>query len=246
MNGDHADAVHPVSPSRSDGVPPAIALQRLLAGTWISSAISVAARLGIADLLADGAKTTSDLVAATGSHEPSLARLLRTLSSVGIFHMTDDGRVALTRFAEPLQADVPARCGPSRSCSARNGSGAPGAPSAQHPDRRVRLRASVWDDRLQVLDEHPEAGAIFDAAMTSRSADENQAVLSAFDFARFTTLADIGGGHGSLLTAILERYPILQGLLFDLPHVVAGAVDDLSQQASPSAVRSWVVTSSRQ
>ena len=96
------------------------------------------------------------------------------------------------------------------------------------------------------LTEHPEAGAIFDAAMTSRSADENQAVLSAFDFARFTTLADIGGGHGSLLTAILERYPSLQGLLFDLPHVVAGAVDDLSEQVTPSAVRSWVVTSSRQ
>lgn len=97
----------PVAPSRPDVVPPAIALQRLLASTWISSAISVTARLGIADLLADGARKTTDLAAATSSYEPSLSRLMRTLSSVGVFRMAHDGRVELTPLAEPLRAGVP-------------------------------------------------------------------------------------------------------------------------------------------
>lgn len=218
----------PASPGQPDAVPPAIALQRLLAGTWISSAISVTARLGIADLLADGARTTTDLAEATGSHAPSLARLLGTLASVGLFRLSDDGLVALTPLAEPLRSDVP---GSVHAFAVMLG-------EEWHwrawgtLDHSIQTGQSAFEHLygmtgFEYWTEYPEAGAVFDAAMTSRSADENRAVLAAFDFSRFTTVADVGGGHGSLIIAILKRYPQLHGLLVDLPHVVAGATEQL-------------------
>jgi hypothetical protein len=73
------------------------------------------------------------------------------------------------------------------------------------------------------LGEHPEQARIFDAAMTGFSGRETQAILDAYDLSDVRTLADIGGGAGSKLTGILNRYPAMRGLLFDLPHVVERA-----------------------
>ena len=73
------------------------------------------------------------------------------------------------------------------------------------------------------LDGHPVDAAIFNAAMTAGSSMGIRALLTAYDFSRFQKIADIGGGHGALLRAILLRHPGVRGILFDLPAVVAGA-----------------------
>jgi hypothetical protein len=73
------------------------------------------------------------------------------------------------------------------------------------------------------LTQHPEAGAIFDEAMTGLSARSITAVANGYDFSQFGTVVDVGGGHGTLLTAILRTAPQLRSILFDLPNVVAGA-----------------------
>ncbi len=71
--------------------------------------------------------------------------------------------------------------------------------------------------------QHPETGKLFDQAMTGVHGRETDAMLEAYDFTGIGTLADIGGGNGSVLTAILRRYPAMQGILFDLPGVVERA-----------------------
>ena len=93
--------------TQTAGVPPTLALIQMLTGAWIAQAISVIARLGTADVLADGPKGIDDLAIAANAHAPSLYRVLRALASVGIFAEDADGRFRLTPLAEPLQSDVP-------------------------------------------------------------------------------------------------------------------------------------------
>ena len=76
---------------------------------------------------------------------------------------------------------------------------------------------------FQYFPAHPEAAQIFDDAMTSRSGQENTAIVAAYDFAAAHTVVDVGGGQGTLLAAILEVHPHARGVLFDLPHVIAPA-----------------------
>jgi O-methyltransferase domain len=73
------------------------------------------------------------------------------------------------------------------------------------------------------LRQHPEAGTIFAEALTSLSEGEAEALAAAYDFSRFRTLVDVGGGQGKLLTTILKATPSLRGVLFDQPEVVEAA-----------------------
>ena len=81
---------------------------------------------------------------------------------------------------------------------------------------------------LGYLGEHAEDAGVFAAAMTSVSTNESVSVAGAYDFGRFNTIVDVGGGRGGLLAAILAGHPHLQGVLFDVPTVLAGAVGELS------------------
>src|SRR4051812_31946004 len=84
---------------------------------------------------------------------------------------------------------------------------------------RHRTGMNTWEYRAQ----NPEESTIFDRAMTDLSRRSNQAMLEAYDFARFSTVVDVGGGQGALLAAVLAAHPTLRGVLFDQPSVVAAA-----------------------
>lgn len=208
---------------------PRDALRRMTDAYIVSQAIHVAATLGIADLLKDGPRTVDDLAQATGSRAPALYRLLRALASVGIFAEVDD-RFELTPMAQYLRTDVPG--------SVRAWAMYVGRPYAwstwAHLLHSVRTGepafpmlhgATPWEYRA----DHPEESAIFDAAMTGISAAVSGAVADSYDFSRIGVLADVGGGRGELLATILAANPRLRGILFDLPHVVAGAGPVLEQ-----------------
>src|SRR4051794_37727207 len=92
---------------QADTLPPPVALMQKLAGAWVAQAVSVVAKLGIADALADGPQAVDALAAAANAHAPSLYRILRALASVGIFAEDDDGHFQLTSLAEPLRSDGP-------------------------------------------------------------------------------------------------------------------------------------------
>ena len=203
---------------------PDATLGRLIVGFQVSQAIHVAATLGIADHLADGPRTSDELAAATNAHAGSLYRLLRALASVGVFSEDEGRRFSLTPMGALLQSDVPG--------SLRGWAMYVGRPYFQeawgHLEHSIRTGdnafqhvhgTDVWAYRA----EHPDESAIFDFAMESLTGASNQALLDAYDFGRFETLVDVGGGNGTLLASLLREYPTMRGVLLDQPHVIANA-----------------------
>ena len=203
---------------------PAATLMRLLAGAQVSQAIHVAATLGVADLLADGPRASEELAAETGAHAGSLYRLLRALASVGVFHEDEQRRFALTPLGELLRSDVPG--------SLHGWAAFVGRPyfraawsELEHSIRtgETAFRARSRDGRLELPGRAP--GRERDLRSRDGVLDRlvEQALLDAFDFGRFGTVVDVGGGNGALLSALLGAYPAMRGIVFDQPHVVANA-----------------------
>jgi hypothetical protein len=203
---------------------PVAALRRIANGFQVSQAIHVAATLGIADLLAAGPRSSDELAAEAAADPDALYRLLRALAAVGVLHEEDGRRFALTELGGALRSDAPESiAGWARSMgrpyfwaawsnllhSVRTG---------ENAFRHVH-GTDVWSYRA----ERPEESAIFDRAMQALTQSSNTALLEAYDFGRFGTIADVGGGNGTLLSLLLARHPMLEGVLFDQPHVVSGA-----------------------
>ncbi len=203
---------------------PGSTLGRLIVGFQVSQAIHVVATLGVADLLADGPRTSDELAAATDSDAGSLYRLLRALASVGVFYEDEGRRFSLTPMGALLRSSVPG--------SLRGWAMYVGRPYFReawgHLEHSIRTGdnafqhvhgTDVWDYRAQ----RPDESAIFDLAMESLTGASNQALLDAYDFGRFGTVVDVGGGNGAFLAALLGEFPTMRGVLLDQPHVVANA-----------------------
>jgi O-methyltransferase domain len=204
-------------------LPPPFALFRMITGFYLSRAIHVAATLGIADRLAEGPRGAEDLGAATGTHAPSLRRVMRLLASAGVFAEETDGRFALTPIGACLRAGVP---GSMRAAALLFGGITQQAwgdlvhsvESGQPAFRRV-----FGMDPFDYMAEHPEEAANFDAAMANFTKHIVTAVAAAYDFSSFRRIVDVGGGNGALLAGILKANPKLTGVLFDLPLVAERA-----------------------
>ena len=204
-------------------IPPQAELGRMIMGYWISQAIYAAARFGVADLLSDGAKSVDDLAAATGTKAEFLYRLLRALASVSIFAEEDGRRFSLTPLAEPLRSDAQ---GSQRALALMMGEDQYRAWGNLADTVRTGDNAyeKVFGKPIfEHLAEQPEKARIFDEAMTGIHGRETGAILDAYDFVGINIIADIGGGNGSKIAAILQKHPDMQGILFDLPHVVERA-----------------------
>ena len=208
------------------------ALRQLVNGFQVSQAIHVAAVLGIADLLAEGPRSSADLAAATDTHAETLYRVLRALASAGVFHEENGRRFALTPLGDCLRSDAPEPIGGWAAFIGRPyywqawASLLHSVRTGENAFRHVH-GMDVWEYRTQ----QPEESPIFDRAMTDSTRRINRAILDAYDFGRFATVADVGGGHGALLAALLAEHPRMRGILFDQPHVVAKAGGVLSAVA---------------
>jgi hypothetical protein len=199
-------------------------LIRLINGYRISQAIHVAASIGLSDHLIDGPRSLAELAAATGSDPQSLGRLLRALATVGVYQELPDGRFESTPMSDELRSDADRALASWATFIGRpyiwQAWGALGHSVRTGENAFASVHGqSVWDYRT----EHPVEGGIFDAGMTAMSRYVADAVLEAYDFGVFATVADVGGGRGAMLAAILSRYPQMRGVLFDQPQVVAGA-----------------------
>jgi hypothetical protein len=212
-----------------DSDDPAVAIRRLVDGYQVSQAIHVAATLGIADLLAAGARSSDELAAATDADATSMYRLLRALASVGVLHESEGREFELTELGEQLRTDVEESIA---GWAAFIGTGAywsawgdllHSVRTGENAFRHVH-GTDVWTHRST----RPDDNAIFGRAMASSTRRTTGALMAAYDFSGFATIADIGGGTGALIGAILAATPESRGILFDQPHVVAGAPEVLS------------------
>jgi hypothetical protein len=199
-------------------------LRRLINGYQVSQAIHVAATLGIADLLADGSRTSDELAEATGSQPRALYRLLRALAAAGVLHEDESRSFALSELGAQLRSDVPDSLHGWASFVGRPyywNAWAHLAESIRNGENTFKqvYGESVWEYRAK----RPEESEIFDRAMSALTGASNAAILDAYDFGRFETVVDVGGGNGALLAGILDRHPTVRGVVFDQPHVVANA-----------------------
>jgi SAM-dependent methyltransferase len=195
-----------------------MALYHLATGHYLSHALYLAAKLGIAELLNDGPRHVTELGAATATHAPSLQRVLRLLASAGVFEEQENGAFALTALGVCLREGVP---GSARALVMFFAS--EWMQNAWHElEYCVRTGEPVF--RKRGLDDpfadpalRPEELANFDAAMADFSRLAASAVAATYDFTPFHTVVDVGGGNGALLIGILHAYPHLHGIVFDQP-----------------------------
>jgi hypothetical protein len=186
--------------------------------------VNVAAKLSIAERLAAGPKTVEELAPLCKADSESLYRLMRALASVGVFREVDHKRFEQTALSDLLRADHPRsmkpfvvffpdplhfRCYANLMHSVQTG--------------QTSVKPTFGKELFEYLAEHPDDSAIFNAAMVNLTHMFIPAILEAYDFKGIRVLADIGGGHGSVVGSILQKYPEMKGILFDMEHVVRGA-----------------------
>jgi len=213
-------------------------LAQMLAGAWLAQALSVAARLGIADRLAAGPLSAAELAERLETDAIATYRLLRALAGAGVFRESVDGRFALTPLAGPLRADAPdsvrdyAIMAGERWVWASIGglmhSVKTGAPAFHH-----LFGVPLFDYYVA----HPEAGRIGSNGLKSVGRGQDEAVAATLELRGGRRLVDVGGGQGGLLAALLAAHPEAEGMLFDLPHVVALAPPVLAAAGVASRCR---------
>jgi hypothetical protein len=196
----------------------------MVIGKWISQALGTIVEIGIPDQLAKGARQCSVIAREAGVSEEGLYRLMRALASVGLFTESADRRFKLTSIGQLLRSDHPESLAGYARFTAHDITWRPwgqlgysvktGMPAFDHV-----FNISIFEH----FSRNPEVAAVFDAAMTSISATEARATSDAYDFRGIEVLMDVAGGHGLLLATILRRHKTMRGVLFDLPHVAAGA-----------------------
>jgi len=196
-------------------------MMQWITSKWITKPIYVAVELGIADLLHDVPLSVEELASKTGTHSPTLYRLLRALSSVGIFAEVDSGIFGMTPLAQCLLSD------------------------AMRPLARMFL--SDWHDKawnnlvytirtgkpgfdhafgkqaFKWMEENPEARSILDQGQGLKAITFAQAVMEAYDFTSIRSICDVGGGQGSFLIQLLTNYHHIQGIVADMPGAIVPA-----------------------
>ncbi len=210
---------------------PGTALLRLVNGAAAARAAAVAARLGLADLLAEGPRDAEALAAATGTHAPSLRRLLRALAALGIAAEEADGRFALGPLGGPLRAGATG--------SVRDLVLLFGHPdfwatwgALEHCVRTGETAVRHLFGAETTFERHaadPALGAVFDAGMAVLAERGAAAVLAACPFPEEGLLVDVGGGQGAMLAAVLRARPRLRGVVLDLPGVAERAARVLQE-----------------
>jgi SAM-dependent methyltransferase len=187
-----------------------------------SRALQVAADIGIADLFSGAARPVAELAAETSTNPRVLRSMLRLLAGQGVFVETAEGEFALTPRGELLRSDHP------RSLRAFIRDYGYDFHSVLFLDHSLRTGEPAFphihgESYFDFHRTHPDRGAVFDAAMADLSRVESAAITSAYDFSGYRRIVDVGGGDGTLLSAVLATYPAATGVVFDQPHVTGRA-----------------------
>jgi hypothetical protein len=198
-------------------------LRDITTGYILSRCLHVVAELGVADVLDETPRTAAELAPLVNAHPDSLARVLALLAAHGIFEMQGDHfchspasrllisdhpesvRTFALGFGDTLHWKIYERL----DYTIRTG--------------KPALKQLAPEGQWARLAANPEESEQFDRAMAQKAQSQAPAVLAAYDFSHFGVVADIGGGLGHMVRAIVESIPTVQGIVFDLPHVIRHA-----------------------
>jgi C-methyltransferase len=199
-----------------------------------SRCLHVIAALGVADEIGDEPVSTPELASRCGADADALGRMLRLVAAHGVFEC-DGAGFGHTPASRLLRSDHPRSMRPLAAMM--------GLPVFAATFDRLEHSARTGSPAIDAvepkglwayLQDHPDEARTFDEAMTAKAAADIAAVLGGYDFSRFATIADIGGGRGHLLRAILDAVPTARGVLFDRPQVIE-ALDLAHDRLTPQA-----------
>ena len=212
-------------PNTPPTLPPEAQIMQLLFGKILSFTMSGVAHLGVADHMGSIPASVEDLAISTGAHAPSLYRVMRMLASAGVFAEPQPRHFSLTPVGQMLRSDAPNSMRQMAMmftdpwimdayqnivhCLRTGGDG---------------VTKAYGKHAFDLFKEIPDQAERFHQAMTNFSVIGGRALVEAYDFSRFKRIADVGGGHGIILSSILKATPGLEGVLYDLPEVLAGAI----------------------
>lgn len=209
---------------------------------WVPQALRAAAELGIADAIGEGSATAAQVARQLSTHPDATARLLDALGVLGVVESAG-GRYSLTALGTCLRSDAE----PSRRAWARLMGGGPvwrawgeltecvrsGKPAYSASGAPRSSDTEVFD----AMSHDPEAAAVFHRAMGDGTRGVAKDVVAAIDWSNARSVVDVGGGHGELLCAVLEKHPQLTGVVFDLEHARPGAEQLLQQRGVAARAR---------
>jgi hypothetical protein len=204
--------------------PPHVVITQMIGGHVVTRALYAFAELGIADLLKDAPRTADEIAPATGALAAPLYRLMRTMAGLGFLAEDAERRFALTPLGDAMRSDAP---GHARSM-ARLLAGPLGWRVLGEFLHAVKTgedgaKRALGQNMFDYMATAPREAQWFNEMMIAFHGAEPAAVAAAYDFSGLSTLVDIGGGTGNLLTTILQAWPNVRGVLFDMPHVAAQA-----------------------
>lgn len=212
-------------------LPPPIQMVQMITGFWTSCCIYNAAKLNIADLLADKPQTAEQLASATNTHAPSLYRVLRALSSVGVFRENSQHQFEITPLGQTLRSDVPGSM--KAMAIAQLGDHFPAWGNLMHSIKTGEIAFDniqgmpVW----KYYETHPEDGANFAKAMSGMTEGAIMNILPAYDFTGYKTIVDVGGGNGALLCGVLSvASSDSNGVVYDEAYLQQQANDKIKQK----------------
>ncbi|MFH8349027.1 methyltransferase [Streptomyces sp. NPDC018045] len=204
---------------------------RLLFGQLATYAVGTAVRMGVLDRIGDGTRTAADVAAACGTHPQAMLRLLRALASLDLLIEHEAGVFEATAAGALLRGDTP----DSMAALARIFSEPIMTRARERMEDSVRSGAPAFDlifgtDFFSHLKGEPELSEVFNTAMGQGTRIAAQDVPPHYDFGRFTTIVDVGGGDGTLLAAILRAHPAPRGMIYDTAEGHAQAAAKLAAE----------------
>ncbi|MGD2270762.1 MAG: methyltransferase [Desulfobacterales bacterium] len=198
-------------------LPPHAQIMQFIAGKWISKPIYVAAELGIADMLSDGAKSVDELAEMTGAQHTALYRLMRALACVGIFSETGERCFALTPMAECLKRDAMRSIALMFLSDWHDKAWDCLLDSVKTGD--IAFEKAHGKPAFEWFKDNRRAAELYYTANAIKARGSHRAIVDAYDFSDITTLTDVGGGYGTLMVEILMANPHIQGVVADLASV---------------------------
>jgi O-methyltransferase domain/Dimerisation domain len=204
--------------------PAHVGILAILNGFYVAGAVSCLAQLGIPDLVEASPQSAPELAAQIGLDPQALYRLLRATASVGVLSEAPDGKFSQTPSSAVLRSNATPSLRAFATMTGRE----------WHTRGWSRLEYCVCTGKpameqnygvpiFEFFKQHPDEARIFNDAMTELSMIDAPAVAEAYNFDGIRNIVDIAGGHGLLLATILQLNPHLQGILFEMPHVLEGA-----------------------
>ncbi|MEO6966393.1 MAG: methyltransferase [Acidobacteriaceae bacterium] len=211
-----------VAATKAGAVPPEAQLIEMIMAQFVSRLIHLTATLKLPDLLVEGPKTAEELARLTATDARSLYRVMRTLSSLGVFTEDATQRFSLQPLGALLRSDTPGYA------TAIILGGEFTSRALDHLLYTVQTGEAGFQEAFGMpafewLAAHPAEASLFNDTMVGFHGREPAAVAAAYDFSDFETIADVGGSTGNMLTTILGHHAGPRGILFDMPHVVRDA-----------------------